>query len=172
MSRLSAFWESEENQKKYGFSHENSSIYYDGDFNELLEIAFKWAGYTKVEDNPERTDPRPLLEIAIGEDGNLVMKNSGEEIEVVVDGEGREPNFFIRFAHNGEVTVIRFNMRFPELYPGNGYYPFRFSLRSLSAINAFFENKYEEFVGKWKSFHPEDEIDISRIPNYRAINRL
>lgn len=174
MSRLSAFWESEENQKKYRFSHENNSIYYDGDFNELLEIAFKWAGYTKVEDNPERTDPRPLLEIAIGEECNLVMKNSGEVIDADVDGEGTEPNFYIRFSHNGEVIVIRFNMRFPELYPGNDAYPYRFSLKSLSAINTFFEFKYEEFVIKWHSFHPndDDKIDVIRIPNYRAFNRL
>lgn len=53
MSRWSAFWESEENQKKYGFIYENNSIYYDGDFNELLEIALNWAGYTSVEDTSD-----------------------------------------------------------------------------------------------------------------------
>lgn len=172
MSRLTAFWESEQNQEKYGFTYENNSIYYDGNSNELLEIAFKWAGYIRVEDNFNSDDPRPLLEMAIAENGNLVMKDTGEEIEADVDGQGMDPNFYIQFAFNGEESIIRFNMRLPELYPYNEACPFRLSMKSLSAINTFFENKYEEFAGKWKSFHPEDETDISRIPNYRAINRL
>lgn len=177
MSRLVDFWASKENQKKYGFTYEKdasgiNSIYYDGDINELLEIAYKAIGYTIVEEPLEANDSLPLLEIAIDEHGNLVMKNSGTEIEVDIDGEGTEPNFYIRFVYRGEETIIRFNMGSPELYPNNEAYPYRFSLNSLSAINTLFENRCEEFVVKWQSIHPDDDLNLNRIPNYRAINRL
>lgn len=177
MSRLVDFWSSKENQKKYGFTYEKdafgiNSIYYDGDINELLEVAYKASGYTTVEDTSKADDYRPILEIAIDENGNLVMKNTRTEIEVDIDGEGKEPNFYIRFVYNEEETIIRFNMISPELYPNNEAYPYRFSLNSLSAINTLFENRCEEFAARWKAFHPDDDFDLSRIPNYRAINRL
>lgn len=177
MSRLDDFWDSEENQKKYGFeclqdSHNVRSIYYDGVFHELMEIAYKWAGYTPAENDPRADDPQPLLEIAIAENGNLVMRDSGEEIEADVDGEGAEPNFYIHFSHNGEETVIRFKMLCPELYPDNEACPFRFSMKSLTAINSFFEQKCEEFAAIWNNLHSVNKVDVTRIPNNRAINRL
>lgn len=178
MSRLDDFWNSEENQKQYGFecrqdSHNVRSIYYDGDFNELMEIAYKWAGCTVVkDDDPWANDPRHLLEIAIADNGCLVMKDSGEESETGVDGVGTEPNFYIRFFYEETEAEIRFNMRYPALYPRNEYYPFRLSMKSLSAINSFFEQRCEEFAAKWNCIHPENKVDLNRLPNYRAINRL
>ena len=43
---------------------------------------------------------------------------------------------------------------------------------SLSAINSFFRDNYQRLINKWNEIRNDENIDIERIPNYRAINRI
>ncbi len=177
MNALESFFQSEENQKKYGFKYPKDesgihSIIYNGDIHELFEIAYKDLGFTEIKEEIESSDTRPVLHIQITQEGILVLKDTGNLIEADVDGVGTEPNFYIRFADGNDSTVIRFNMIDPELYPDNQSSNYRFSNASLSAINEFYAINYPTLIRKWSDIRNEPLIEIDLLPNYRAINRL
>lgn len=177
MDILDKFFDSEENQRNYGFEHHKdesgfSSIIFDGDFDELMNTAYEALGFIEVKEESEIHDQRPILEVRVNRDGKLVMKDTGIFIEVDVDGVGSEPNFFIRFAEGKEDICIRFNMLKPELYPNNDSSDYRFPNPSLSAINDFFSSNYPMLLKKWNGLRKDCVFELEWLPNYRAINRV
>lgn len=177
MDILDEFFTSEENQIKYGFEYYKdesgfSSIIFDGDFNELMKTAYEACGFIEVKKENKIDDPRPILDIQVNADGMLILKDTGDFIDVDVDGEGSEPNFFIRFAYGDDIKTIRFNMLKPELYPDNNSSDYRLPNSSLSAINDFFGRHFPFLMWKWNSIRKDNVFDLEQIPNYRAINRI
>lgn len=174
---LDEFFESEENQKKYGFEYYtdgygNGSIIYEGDLGQLMKTAYEVLGFVEVKKENETGDSRPELNIQLNEDGTLQIKDTGTLIEVDVDGVGSEPNFYIRFSDGDDTTTFRFNMLKPESYPDNLSTSYRLSNSSLSAINDFFRRNYPVLVWKWNHLRKDTVFEIEQIPNYRAINRI
>ena len=177
MDILDEFFNSEENQRKYGFQYYsdgsgNGSIIYEGDINELIDTAYETLGFVVVREEYGTADSRPELDIQFNQDGRLVIKDTGTLIETDVDGFGSEPNFYIRFGDGDCTTTIRFNMVKPELYPDNQKLYFRFPNSSLSVINNFFRRNCTELICKWNYLRKEAAFEIDRIPNYKAINRI
>lgn len=77
---LDDFFESVENQKKYGFKHYsdrygNGSIIYKGDLGELMKTAYEALGFVEVKGENETGDSRPELNIQFNQDGMLVIKD-------------------------------------------------------------------------------------------------
>ena len=177
MDILDEFFNSEENQRKYGFEYYsdgsgNGSIIYEGDIDELMNTAYATIGFVEVKDGNETDDTRPELNIQLNIDGKLVIKDTGTFIEADVDGIGSEPNFYMRFSEGDETTTIRFNMVNPELYPDNQSSGYRLPNSSLSAINNFFRRNYPGLIWKWNHIRKDAVFEIDRIPNYKAINRI
>ena len=177
MDILDEFFNSEENQKKYGFEYYtdgsgSGSIIYKGDIEELMNIAYEALGFIEAKDENKTGDSRPELSIQCDQDGRLLIKDTETLIEADVDGVGSEPNFYIRFADENETVTIRFKMLQPELYPDNHSSSYRLPNSSLSAINSFFRDNYQRLINKWNEIRNDANIEIERIPNYRAINRI
>ncbi|MDE6560937.1 MAG: hypothetical protein K2K75_06135 [Muribaculaceae bacterium] len=177
MDILDEFFNSEENQKKYGFeyykdTYGNGKIIYDGDIDVLMNTAYDVLGFVEVKEGNETNDTRPELNIQFNQDGRLVIKDTGTLIEADVDGIGFEPNFYIRFGVGDNSTTIRFNMVKPELYPDNQSSSYRFPNPTLSAINKFFGRSFPLLIRKWNNLRKESMFDLDQIPNYRAINRV
>ncbi len=173
MGVLDEFFNSEANQKKYGFECRSdssglSSIYYDGDVDELIDIAFESMGYKTISEKP--ADGQPELILMYSRESGLLLKE--ETVIVDVDGIGDEPNFFLLFSDNGKETMIRFNMTVPEIYPDNESLTYHLPLPSLTAINEMYRARYEELVMKWNTLRPDKPIYPRTLPNYRAINRV
>lgn len=177
MDILDEFFNSEENQRKYGFEYHsdgygNGSIIYEGDIDELMNTAYATIGFVEVKDGNETDDTRPELNIQLNQNGKLVIKDTGTFIEADVDGVGYEPNFYIRFDEGNYTTTIRFNMVNPELYPDNQSSSYRFPNPSLSAINSFFGRNFPLLIKKWNNLRKDSMFELEQIPNYRAINRV
>ena len=177
MDILDEFFDSKENQGKYGFEYYKDesgfgSIIFDGDIYQLMNTAYESLGFTRVDVEKEMVDPRPLLNIQVNKDGMLILKDTGDIIEVDVDGEGSEPNFYIRFTEGNDTVIIRFNMVDPELYPDDQCYAYRLPNTSLTAINDLFGRNFPMLVRKWNLLRKESAFELERIPNYRAINRV
>lgn len=176
MKALDAFFESEENQKRYGFKCRKDSscgkaIIYDGDFSKLMDIAYETAGYVKVETLQENNDPRPRLSFVF-ESPRLINTEDSFPVETGVDGTGDEPNFYLRLQSGDESVIIRFSMTTPSIYPDNESCTYQFSLDSLTAINSFYRENCNTLIGKWNALRPDLPISDIFIPNYRAINRI
>ena len=176
MKALDAFFESEENQKRYGFKCRKDSscgkaIIYDGDFSKLMDIAYEAAGYIKVETLQENNDPRPCLSFALN-DNNLILTDTGDLIETGVDGIGDEPNFFLRFQSGVESVIVRFSLIAPSIYPDDESCQYQFSIDSLTAINGFYRENCNTLIESWNALRPDMPISDMFIPNYRAIKRI
>lgn len=176
MKALDAFFESTENQKRYGFEcrKESSgciSIIYDGDFSILMDIAYETAGYQRIDTSVEDTDSRQTLSFVLKSEKLINTENSAP-VEFGVDGVGDEPNFYLCFQSGGKSVVIRLSMIAPKIYPDGVSCLFRFSLDSLSAINGLYRAKCDTLIERWNSLRPDLSISDQFIPNYRAINRV
>lgn len=179
MSLLDQFYSCEENQRKYGFQYSKTpdgvvSIFYDGEIDTLMQIAYSSLGYERLEAKSPRNpvDSRPELLLEYTEETGIIIKDSGASATVDVDGEGDEPNFFLRYSDKDKEVIIRFNMIVPEIYPDNDCLTCHLALSSLTAVNELFRDKCDEFVKKWNRLRPDCPMKLNFIPNYRAINRL
>lgn len=173
--KLDEFYKSEENQKKYGFRYivvdGIGSIYYDGDIDELTEIAYKSAGWIRVAEK-NVSDSQNVISFHCNEGGLIVVDGSQAVVTAEVDGKGTEPNFLLRFKVNDSDVVIRFCMEKPQLYPDNGSYSYSFDLKSLSIVNEIFQANYFIFIDRWNTLRPDMATSYGQIPNYRAIKRI
>ncbi len=179
MSLLDRFYNSEENQRKYGFKYIKLpegiiSIIYDGDFDALMNAAYASLGYEQSENLSQQipSDSRPELLLEYSEATGIYVKKSGVKVTVDVDGAGDYPNFFLRLTENSGELIIRFNMLLPEIYPVKECLPYNIPLSSLSAVNEMFRLKHDELLWKWNQLRTDKPMKLQTLPNYRAINRI
>lgn len=69
-------------------------------------------------------------------------------------------------------TLLRFSLINPEFYPNDYQCPFMIPLTSLSVLNAYVSQHYQELTNKWNALRPDFPAIPDYLPNYRAINRL
>ena len=173
MGILKAFFESEENQKKYGFeynkdSNGHCSIVYDSDISDIMDMAFTSAGFTRITNPAEESKS---IAFDIDAEGKLIDADSGNLIETSVDGIGEEPNFYIRFEAIGRIVEMRFRMIAPKLCLENQSNP-RLYLSCLSTINRFYESNHKRLIQHWNDLRPDNPVTNTILPNYRAINHF
>lgn len=175
MDKLDAFWNSPENQEKYGFTYHHEpdgphEIYYDGDYDELMKIAYTAAGFNELEIVDD--DQHLLLEFEMNDAGNMLVKGTDDLVTVTVEGIGDEPNFVLNFLYYDTPTLLRFNLINPEFYPQDYKCPFMIPLTSLSVLNSYVSQHYQELTDKWNALRPDLPAKPDYLPNYRALNRI
>lgn len=173
MMVLNAFFESEDNLKKYGFEYKKDSeghysIVYDGNISDLMDMAFASSGFTQIP-NPE--DEGLSIAFDIDAEGRLINADSGKHIITRVDGVGEEPNFYIQFEVMGRIVEMRFSMIAPKLCLNDQHNP-RLYLSCLSTINRFYEFNCIQLIQQWNDLRPDNPVTQTILPNYRAINHL
>lgn len=171
---LRDFFRSKENQGKYGFEYcpDSSAIIFDGDVDRLMSIAFEATGFKAVGPQDEQEGRRPVLSFTLDNEGYLVNDDNGSRIETGVDGEGVEPNFYLKIRSDNGSIILRLCMTEPKLYPNDESCPYQLAMSSLSAINQFYKKGREELIKRWNTLHPDSVVTTNPIPNYRAINRI
>lgn len=172
-SPMDDFFESEENQKKYGFTYDkkNNAIYCDeGDWDEIFAAMM---GRNSVEEMyPEVEGPE--YELKLSDDG-LVGRQKGtdnEFREVVLQlysDQGDTPAMELIDADGNIICGL--TLLYASYYPSKEACALRLGIRALTALNQYLAvDKWETMCVEWFRIHLDRTPDSPiAMPNYRYL---
>ncbi len=176
LSFIDDFLDSEENQKKYGFTTEVvngiRSIYYDGDINLLNEAMY---GAQAMPAYPEINSERALH--LYEQDDKLYARiphkdDKDEDIPVKIrigTEDSEAPNFAI-VSEKDDAKLTQLCLTDPAYFPTESDCLYILDLRGLSVLNRYVRNNFIRMIEEWNNLHPTDKLatDIP-LPNYRFL---
>lgn len=171
LSFIDNFLDSEENQKKYGFTTEVvngiRSIYYDGDIDVLNEAIYG----SRVEAAYPDIDSERLLHLR-EQDGCLYAriphKNEDVPVKIRIGNEDSTvPNFAIVTE---DIMLTQLCLTDPVYFPEETDCLYILDLKGLSVLNKFVRNNFTTMIEEWNHLHPAQTLgtDIP-LPNYRFL---
>lgn len=171
-SRSDEFLDSEENQKKYGFTTEVvdgiRNIYYDGDINVLYEAMYGPCIETRY---PEMDSSR-AISLSLFE-GELYARLHKTEDEIPVKIKiGTEDSNMAYFAIESEADMVltQLCLTDPAYYPSEEACRYVIDMGGLSALNRYVRDNFSSMIEEWNRLHPSHllALDIP-LPNYRFL---
>lgn len=170
-SRIDDFLDSEENQKKYGFTTEIVDgfrcIYYDGDIEVLNEAMYG----PSVNCYPE-TDADRTMHLSMTDDCLYArVPGSDDEIRVKLKTgtEESEDAYFSIVTMDGE-ALTQLCIKDPAYFPDEDACRYLLDMRSLTVLNEYVMEHFSEMIEEWSRLHPGHALhpDIP-LPNYRFL---
>ncbi len=172
LSFIDEFLDSEENQKKYGFTTDVvdgiRSIYYDGDIDVLNEAMY--GPHIAINESlPESSNTMRLSSF----DDKLYaqLPNTDDEIPVFIKigtEESETPYFSIQTETGMVLTSLC--LKDPEYYPNEDACKYLINMKGLTELNKFMREKFHLLIARWNSLHPSNVLDYDiPLPNYRFL---
>ncbi len=172
LSFIDEFLDSEENQKKYGFTTDVvngiRSIYYDGDIDVLNEAIYGPRIATD-ESLPEYSRTMRLTSF----DGKLYaqLPNTNDEIPVIIKigtEESEKPYFSIQTETDMVLTSLC--LKDPAYYPNEESCMYLINMRGFTVLNQYMRDNFHLLIEQWNRIHPSNALDYDiPIPNYRFL---
>lgn len=166
------FLDSEENQKKYGFTTEVVDgirrIYCDGDIDALSDAMYGPC----VEVKEASVDSSKTIRLS-STDNRLyaTLPNTKDEIPVTVKI-GSEDSEIAHFSIVTEpgLTLTQLCLADPAYYPDEKSCRYLIDIRGLSALNEYVRNNFATMIEEWNDMHPHHTLDkFLPLPNYRFL---
>lgn len=166
------FLDSEENQKKYGFTTEVVDgirrIYCDGDIDALNDAMY--GPCIEVKEAP--IDASKTIRLS-SSDNQLyaTLPNTQDEIPVTVKT-GNKDSEIAHFSIVTEkgLTLTQLCLADPAYYPDEKYCQYLIDIRGLSVLNEYVRNNITTMIEEWNDMHPQHTLDESiPLPNYRFL---
>lgn len=172
LSFIDEFLDSEENQKKYGFTTDVvdgiRSIYYDGDIDVLNEAMYG----PRIAINESMSESSNTMRLSSFE-GKLyaLLPNTDDEIPVMVKvgTEESEIPYFSILTETGMV-LTSLCLKDPAYYPNEESCKCLIDMKGFTVLNQYMRDNFHLLIEQWNSIHPSNALDydIPR-PNYRFL---
>lgn len=171
-SFIDEFLDSEENQKKYGFTTEIvdgiRNVYYDGDIDVLNEAMYGRC----IEVKDPNLDSGKTIHLSFF-DNKLYTRlpNTEDEIPVKIKI-GTKDSEIAYFSIVAEADMILTQLRLadPAYFPDEDSCRYVIDMRGLTALNMYVRDNFQLMIEEWNRLHPSHalESDIP-LPNYRFL---
>lgn len=172
LSFIDEFLDSEENQKKYGFTTDVvdgiRSIYYDGDIDVLNEAMYG----PRIAINESMSESSNTMRLSSFE-GKLyaLLPNTDDEIPVMVKvgTEESEIPYFSILTETGMV-LTSLCLKDPAYYPNEESCKCLIDMKGFTVLNQYMRDNFHLLIEQWNSIHLSNALDydIPR-PNYRFL---
>lgn len=172
LSFIDEFLDSEENQKKYGFTTDVvdgiRSIYYDGDIDVLNEAMYG----PRIAINESMSESSNTMRLSSFE-GKLyaLLPNTDDEIPVMVKvgTEESEIPYFSILTETGMV-LTSLCLKDPAYYPNEESCKCLIDMKGITLLNQYMRDNFHLLIEQWNIIHPSNALDydIPR-PNYRFL---
>ena len=173
LSFIDEFLDSEENQKKYGFTTDVvdgiRSIYYDGDI-EVLNEAMYGSSVRDIDTNIDTERTMRLSESNSHLYARFPHKNEDIPVKIRIGiYDTSVPNFSI-VLEKDDVTLTQLCLIEPAYFPDDSACRYLIDMKGLSVLNRYVRNNYHHLIEEWNRLHPSYllEYDLS-LPNYRFL---
>ncbi len=172
LSFIDDFLDSEENQKKYGFTTDVvdgvRSIYYDGDIDVLNEAMYG----PRIAINESLPESSNTMRLSSFDDKLYAqLPNTNDEIPVFIKigtEESKTPYFSIQTETGMVLTSLC--LKDPAYYPNEESCKYLINMRGFSVLNRYIRDNFHLLIEQWNSLHPSNTLDYDiPIPNYRFL---
>ncbi len=172
LSFIDEFLDSEENQKKYGFTTDVvdgiRSIYYDGDIDVLNEAMYGPC----IAINESLPNSNNTMRLSSFDDKLYAqLPNTNDEIPVFIKigtEESKTPYFSIQTETGMVLTSLC--LKDPSYYPNEESCKCLIDMKGFTVLNKYMRDHFHLLIEQWNSIHPSNALDydIPR-PNYRFL---
>lgn len=166
------FLDSEENQKKYGFTTEVVDgirrIYCDGDIDALSDAMY--GPSIEVKEAPVDTSKTIRLSSS---DNKLyaTLPNTQEKIPITVKIGTKDSEIaYFSIVTEAGVVLTQLSLPAPSYYPDEKTCQYLIDFRGLSVLNGYVRNNFSIMIEEWNNMHPQHTLEKSiPMPNYRFL---